>query len=42
MIGTNDFSAFQQVEVRVGVIVSVEEAEEVRVRAWRLWIDFGA
>jgi len=42
MTGTIDFPAFQQVDVRVGVIVSIEEAEGCRVPAWRLGIDFGA
>jgi tRNA-binding protein len=42
MTETIDFSVFQRVDVRVGVIVSVEEADGCRVPAWRLTIDFGA
>ena len=37
-----DFSLFQQVDVRVGVVRSVEEAEGCRVPAYKLAIDFGA
>jgi len=36
-----DFSVFQRVDVRVGVITSVEHAEGVRVHAYKLLIDFG-
>src|SRR5947208_7308772 len=42
MSGTIDFSAFQELDARVGVIVQVDEAEGCRVPAWRLTIDFGA
>lgn len=41
MSETIDFSAFESVDVRVGVVVSVEEADGCRVPAWRLAIDFG-
>lgn len=37
-----EFTVFQQVDVRVGVIVSVEVAEGCRVPAYKLVIDFGA
>ena len=37
-----DFSVFQQVDMRVGLIVAVEDAEGCRVPAWRLTIDLGA
>jgi len=36
-----DFSVFQQVDVRVGVISSIELAEGCRVPAYKLQIDFG-
>src|SRR2546423_15343478 len=36
-----DFSIFQQVDVRVGTIASVETAEGCRVPAYKLEIDFG-
>jgi tRNA-binding protein len=36
-----DFSVFQQIDVRVGVISAVEAAEGCRVPAYRLTIDFG-
>ena len=36
-----DFSVFQQVDVRVGRITSVETAEGCRVPAYKLEIDFG-
>ena len=38
---TIDFSVFQQVDVRVGRISSVEVAEGCRVPAYKLVIDFG-
>jgi tRNA-binding protein len=38
---TIDFSVFQQIDVRVGVIRSVEIAEGCRVPAYQLVIDFG-
>jgi len=36
-----DFSTFQAVDVRVGVIRSVEAAEGCRVPAYKLKLDFG-
>jgi|SRR5437868_5164934 len=36
-----EFTVFQQVDVRVGVIISVEIAEGCRVPAYKLVIDFG-
>jgi len=36
-----DFALFQSVDVRVGVIRAVEEADGCRVPAYRLEIDFG-
>ena len=36
-----DFSVFEQVDVRVGRITSVEVAEGCRVPAYKLAIDFG-
>ncbi len=39
---TIDVSAFQKVDVRVGVIRAVQEAEGCRVPAYRLEVDFGA
>ena len=39
---TIDFSIFEQVDVRVGRIASVEPAEGCRVPAYKLTIDFGA
>ena len=36
-----DFKVFQQVDVRVGVVRSVEEAEGCRVPAYKLEIDLG-
>ena len=39
--GTIDFSVFEQVDVRVGRITSVEVAEGCRVPAYKLVIDFG-
>jgi tRNA-binding protein len=36
-----DFDHFQQVDMRVGRIESVEEFPEARVPAWKLTIDFG-
>ena len=39
--GTIDFSVFEQVDVRVGRISSVEVAEGCRVPAYKLAIDFG-
>lgn len=36
-----DFAAFEQVDVRVGVISSVEVADGCRVPAYRLEVDFG-
>jgi tRNA-binding protein len=40
-VGTIDFSVFQQIDVRVGTICSVETAEGCRVPAYKLVIDFG-
>ena len=37
-----DFAVFQQIDVRVGRILSVEPAEGCRVPAYKLVIDFGA
>ena len=39
--GTIDFSTFEQVDIRVGRISSVEAAEGCRVPAYKLTIDFG-
>ena len=39
--GTIDFAVFEQVDVRVGRISSVERAEGCRVPAYKLVIDFG-
>ena len=36
-----DFSVFEQVDIRVGRITSVEAAEGCRVPAYKLTIDFG-
>jgi len=36
-----DFAVFQQIDVRVGCISSVEPAEGCRVPAYKLVIDFG-
>src|SRR5947208_9806043 len=38
---TTDFSIFEQLDVRVGRISSVEIAEGCRVAAYKLMIDFG-
>jgi len=38
---TIDFSVFQQVDVRVGVITAVDIAEGCRIPAYKLKIDFG-
>jgi len=40
-VDTIDFSLFQKVDVRVGVIRSVEEADGCRVPAYKLELDFG-
>lgn len=37
-----EFSVFQQIDVRVGKIISAEPAEGCRVPAYRLVIDFGS
>jgi tRNA-binding protein len=39
--GTIDFSVFEQVDIRVGRISSVEVAEGCRVPAYKLVIEFG-
>jgi tRNA-binding protein len=39
--GTIDFSVFEQVDVRVGRVSSVEVAEGCRAPAYKLAIDFG-
>jgi len=39
--GTIDFSVFEQVDIRVGRITSVEVAEGCRVPAYKLVIEFG-
>src|SRR5437763_14838405 len=39
--GTIDFSVFEQVDIRVGRVSSVEVAEGCRVPAYKLAIDFG-
>jgi tRNA-binding protein len=36
-----DFDHFQEVDMRVGRIESVEDFPEARVPAWKLTIDFG-
>jgi tRNA-binding protein len=36
-----EIGAFQDVDMRVGRVVSVEEFPEARVPAWKLQIDFG-
>jgi tRNA-binding protein len=36
-----DFGHFQQVDMRVGRVLSAEEFPEARVPAWKLTIDFG-
>ncbi|MGH9822795.1 MAG: tRNA-binding protein [Blastocatellia bacterium] len=36
-----DFSAFEQVDIRVGIICSVENAEGSRAPSYKLQIDFG-
>ena len=36
-----DFSTFEQVDIRVGVICSVEDAEGCRAPSYKLQIDFG-
>jgi tRNA-binding protein len=36
-----DFSVFEQVDVRVGIITSVEVAEGCRAPAYKLEVDFG-
>ena len=44
MMGTQpvvDFSVFQQIDVRVGKIISADPAEGCRVPAYKLVIDFG-
>lgn len=38
---TIDFAVFQQIDVRVGRVASVEPAEGCRVPAYKLVIDFG-
>ena len=35
------FDDFQQIDMRVGRVVSVDEFPEARVPAWKLEIDFG-
>jgi tRNA-binding protein len=39
--GTIDFDAFLAVDMRVGLVVAVEEFPEARKPAWKLTIDFG-
>ena len=41
MSGTIDFDAFLAVDMRVGLVVAVEEFPEARKPAWKLTIDFG-
>ena len=41
MSGTIDFEAFLAVDMRVGLVVAVEEFPEARKPAWKLTIDFG-
>lgn len=36
-----DFAHFQQVDMRVGRVLAVDEFPEARVPAWKLTIDFG-
>lgn len=35
------FSDFEQLDIRTGTIVDVQEFPEARKPAWKLWIDFG-
>ncbi|HWD65940.1 MAG TPA: tRNA-binding protein [Solirubrobacteraceae bacterium] len=37
-----DFAHFQQVDMRVGRVLAVDDFPEARVPAWKLTIDFGA
>jgi tRNA-binding protein len=36
-----DFSSFEQVEIRVGRVVAVEDFAEARIPAYKMVIDFG-
>lgn len=36
-----DFAHFQQVDMRVGRVLAVDDFPEARVPAWKLTIDFG-
>jgi tRNA-binding protein len=36
-----DFGHFQQVDMRVGRVIAVDDFPEARVPAWKLTIDFG-
>jgi len=38
---TIDWNEFEQVELRVGTIVRVEEFPEARSPAYKVWVDFG-
>lgn len=38
---TINYEMFDQVDLRVGKVVKVEDFPEARKPAWKLWIDFG-
>lgn len=38
---TISFAEFQQVDIRVGTVVQVEDFPQARQPAYKLWIDFG-
>ncbi|HLG03085.1 MAG TPA: tRNA-binding protein [Bacteroidia bacterium] len=35
------FSDFEQLDIRAGTIIDVQEFPEARKSSWKLWIDFG-
>ena len=41
MSGTIDFDAFLAVDMRVGVVLTVDQFPQARKPAWKLTIDFG-